>query len=170
MSTDMFDLLGKVAIVTGASRGLGQYFGRALAGAGHVRRRGETLEQFGAVLEARERLDPAVAVEAPLDDGIQRRVPRSDGTVHRPALLRVHRQVTVGVKGLVRQAQLPIWPEERPETLVWIAIEDVVGKQVLAEGGAHRAAERLERGGPDADHGRKHRRHRFPSGLEHHRT
>jgi NAD(P)-dependent dehydrogenase (short-subunit alcohol dehydrogenase family) len=34
MSTDMFDLSGKVAIVTGASRGLGQYFGRALAGAG----------------------------------------------------------------------------------------------------------------------------------------
>lgn len=31
---DLFDLTGKVAIVTGASRGLGQYFGRALAGAG----------------------------------------------------------------------------------------------------------------------------------------
>src|SRR5215475_3098967 len=29
-----FDLMGKVAIVTGASRGLGQYFGRALARAG----------------------------------------------------------------------------------------------------------------------------------------
>ena len=27
-----FDLSGKVAIVTGASRGLGQYFGRALTG------------------------------------------------------------------------------------------------------------------------------------------
>jgi len=31
---DLFDLTGKVAIVTGASRGLGQYFGRALAKAG----------------------------------------------------------------------------------------------------------------------------------------
>ena len=30
----LFDLTGKVAIVTGASRGLGQYFGRALAKAG----------------------------------------------------------------------------------------------------------------------------------------
>jgi len=30
----LFDLSGKVAIVTGASRGLGQYFGRALAKAG----------------------------------------------------------------------------------------------------------------------------------------
>lgn len=31
---DLFDLSGKVAIVTGSSRGLGQYFARALAGAG----------------------------------------------------------------------------------------------------------------------------------------
>ena len=31
---DLFDLSGKVAIVTGTSRGLGQYFGRALARAG----------------------------------------------------------------------------------------------------------------------------------------
>jgi NAD(P)-dependent dehydrogenase (short-subunit alcohol dehydrogenase family) len=34
MSEKLFDLSGKVAIVTGASRGLGQYFGRALATAG----------------------------------------------------------------------------------------------------------------------------------------
>ena len=34
MSHSLFDLTGKVAIVTGASRGLGQYFGRALARAG----------------------------------------------------------------------------------------------------------------------------------------
>lgn len=32
--THLFDLTGRVAIVTGASRGLGQYFGRALARAG----------------------------------------------------------------------------------------------------------------------------------------
>ncbi len=31
---NLFDLSGKVAIVTGTSRGLGQYFGRALAQAG----------------------------------------------------------------------------------------------------------------------------------------
>jgi gluconate 5-dehydrogenase len=31
---ELFDLSGKVAVVTGASRGLGQYFGRALARAG----------------------------------------------------------------------------------------------------------------------------------------
>ncbi len=31
---ELFDLTGRVAIVTGASRGLGQYFARALARAG----------------------------------------------------------------------------------------------------------------------------------------
>ena len=34
MKKNLFDLSGKVAIVTGASRGLGQYFGRTLAEAG----------------------------------------------------------------------------------------------------------------------------------------
>ena len=34
MNTTAFDLTGKVALLTGASRGLGQYFGRALARAG----------------------------------------------------------------------------------------------------------------------------------------
>src|SRR5215472_7345466 len=32
--SELFDLSGRVAIVTGASRGLGQYFARALAKAG----------------------------------------------------------------------------------------------------------------------------------------
>ena len=47
---NLFDLSGKVAIVTGASRGLGQYFGRALAGAGAdlviTSRNIETLAEF----------------------------------------------------------------------------------------------------------------------------
>ena len=34
MNENIFDLRGKTAVVTGASRGLGQYFGRALARAG----------------------------------------------------------------------------------------------------------------------------------------
>jgi gluconate 5-dehydrogenase len=34
MDNSLFDLSGRVAVVTGASRGLGQYFGRALARAG----------------------------------------------------------------------------------------------------------------------------------------
>ena len=34
MNSGLFDLTGQTALVTGASRGLGQYFARALAGAG----------------------------------------------------------------------------------------------------------------------------------------
>ncbi|AEU37807.1 SDR family NAD(P)-dependent oxidoreductase [Granulicella mallensis] len=34
MTSTLFDLTGQVAVITGASRGLGQYFGRALAKAG----------------------------------------------------------------------------------------------------------------------------------------
>ena len=34
MNDALFDLSGKVALVTGTSRGLGQYFARALARAG----------------------------------------------------------------------------------------------------------------------------------------
>ena len=34
MNDSLFDLTGQVAIVTGTSRGLGQYFARALAKAG----------------------------------------------------------------------------------------------------------------------------------------
>jgi gluconate 5-dehydrogenase len=51
----MFDLTGKVAIVTGASRGLGQYMGRALARAGAdlviTSRNVESLADFRAEIE-----------------------------------------------------------------------------------------------------------------------
>ncbi|MGE5486574.1 MAG: SDR family NAD(P)-dependent oxidoreductase [bacterium] len=51
-----FDLSGKVAIVTGASRGLGQYFGRALARAGAdlviTSRNVASLAEFKAEIEA----------------------------------------------------------------------------------------------------------------------
>ena len=51
-----FDLTGKIAIVTGASRGLGQYFGRAIARAGAdlviTSRDPETLEPFQKEIEA----------------------------------------------------------------------------------------------------------------------
>ncbi len=53
---DLFDLTGKVAIVTGASRGLGQYFGRALAGAGAdlviTSRKLSNLSEFKEEIEA----------------------------------------------------------------------------------------------------------------------
>lgn len=55
MSDNIFDLSGKVAVVTGASRGLGQYFGRALAKAGAdlviTSRRLETLDAFQKEIE-----------------------------------------------------------------------------------------------------------------------
>ena len=56
MTSALFDLSGKVAIVTGASRGLGQYFGRALARAGAdlviTSRHLDALTDFQAEIEA----------------------------------------------------------------------------------------------------------------------
>jgi len=56
MKKKLFDLAGKVAVVTGTSRGLGQYFGRALAEAGAdlviTSRNPETLKPFQAEVEA----------------------------------------------------------------------------------------------------------------------
>lgn len=55
MNRNVFDLTGKVAIVTGASRGLGQYFGRALARAGAdlviTARRLDALAEFQKEIE-----------------------------------------------------------------------------------------------------------------------
>src|SRR5690348_16858424 len=52
----MFDLTGQTAIVTGTSRGLGQYFARALAKAGAnlilTSRRRESLAPFAAEIES----------------------------------------------------------------------------------------------------------------------
>src|ERR1035441_1917319 len=56
MSENQFDLTGRVAIVTGTSRGLGQYFGRALARAGAdlviTSRDTATLAEFQAEIQA----------------------------------------------------------------------------------------------------------------------
>lgn len=56
MKENLFDLAGKVAIVTGTSRGLGQYFGRALARAGAdlviTSRKIESLQPFKEEIEA----------------------------------------------------------------------------------------------------------------------
>jgi gluconate 5-dehydrogenase len=53
---NLFDLKGKVAVITGASRGLGQYFGRALARAGAdlviTSRNDTTLKPFREEIEA----------------------------------------------------------------------------------------------------------------------
>jgi NAD(P)-dependent dehydrogenase (short-subunit alcohol dehydrogenase family) len=56
MNPSHFDLTGKVAVVTGTSRGLGQYFARALARAGAdlviTSRKAETLRAFQTEIEA----------------------------------------------------------------------------------------------------------------------
>src|SRR5882724_11776649 len=56
MSATAFDLTGKVALVTGTSRGLGQYFGRALARAGAnlviTSRDPDSLKPFQTEIEA----------------------------------------------------------------------------------------------------------------------
>ena len=56
MTPSVFDLSGQVALVTGASRGLGQHFARALAGAGAdlilTSRRQQDLLPFVAEIEA----------------------------------------------------------------------------------------------------------------------
>ena len=56
MSLDLFNLSGKVAIITGASRGLGQYLTRALAKAGAdvviTSRNVESLKEFTQEIES----------------------------------------------------------------------------------------------------------------------
>ncbi len=70
MSESLFDLSGQVALVTGTSRGLGQYFARALARAGAdlilTSRRRESLKEMEAEISAMGRR--AVAVELDVRD------------------------------------------------------------------------------------------------------
>jgi len=78
MNTDLFDLTGKVAIVTGASRGLGQYFGRALAGAGAdlviTSRQAESLGEFEAEIESLGRQALPLALDVRDYDSIRQMV------------------------------------------------------------------------------------------------
>jgi len=73
--TEKFDLHGKTAIVTGASRGLGQIFGRALASAGAdlviTARDAEKLAPFQQEIEALGRRCVPVAMDVRNHDSIQ---------------------------------------------------------------------------------------------------
>ena len=73
---NLFDLSGKVAIVTGASRGLGQYMGRALARAGAdlviTSRNVETLATFRAEIESLGRKALPLELDVRDFDSIQR--------------------------------------------------------------------------------------------------
>lgn len=80
MSSDaeptLFDLTGQVAIVTGASRGLGQYFGRALARAGAdlviTSRHRSSLDDFRREIEALGRRAVPIELDVTDYDSIQR--------------------------------------------------------------------------------------------------
>jgi NAD(P)-dependent dehydrogenase (short-subunit alcohol dehydrogenase family) len=76
-----FNLTGRVALVTGASRGLGQYFGRALARAGAdlviTSRRLEALEPFRAEIEGLGRRAAPVALDVRSYESIREGVERA---------------------------------------------------------------------------------------------
>ena len=67
MTSSLFDLSGQVALVTGASRGLGQYLARALAGAGAdlilTSRHEQDLRPFVAEIEAMGRRAVSLALD-----------------------------------------------------------------------------------------------------------
>src|SRR5437762_14297147 len=75
MNQNPFDLTGKVALVTGASRGLGQTFARALARAGAdlviTSRDPDTLKTFQKEIEALGRNAMAVMLDVTDYDSIQ---------------------------------------------------------------------------------------------------
>jgi NAD(P)-dependent dehydrogenase (short-subunit alcohol dehydrogenase family) len=72
----LFDLTGQVAIVTGASRGLGQYFARALAQAGAdlvlTSRNREALAQFESEIKALGRRVLSLALDVRSQESIEK--------------------------------------------------------------------------------------------------
>jgi gluconate 5-dehydrogenase len=78
MNDSLFDLTGKVALVTGTSRGLGQYFARALARAGAdlaiTSRDKSKLAEFAAEIEALGRKAFCVELDVRDHASIQRAV------------------------------------------------------------------------------------------------
>ncbi len=76
MESKLFDLTGKVAIVTGTSRGLGQTFARALAAAGAdlvlTGRRLESLREFQREIEALGRRTLALELDVREQESIRR--------------------------------------------------------------------------------------------------
>jgi len=77
-SNNLFDLSGKVAIVTGTSRGLGQYFGRALARAGAdlviTSRKLDSLDPFRKEIESLGRRAVPVELDVRNHDSIRQAV------------------------------------------------------------------------------------------------
>jgi NAD(P)-dependent dehydrogenase (short-subunit alcohol dehydrogenase family) len=89
MSDSLFDLSGQVALVTGTSRGLGQYFARALARAGAdlilTSRRPESLAQFEAEIRSLGRRTAALELDVRDRAGIERMAAEAEaafGQIH----------------------------------------------------------------------------------------
>lgn len=78
MDDGLFDLTGQVAVVTGTSRGLGQYFARALARAGAdlvlTSRHRETLAPFAAEIEALGRRAVCLELDVTNQESIEKMV------------------------------------------------------------------------------------------------
>ncbi|MGC2639593.1 MAG: glucose 1-dehydrogenase [Acidobacteriaceae bacterium] len=89
MTNPLFDLSGQVAIVTGTSRGLGQYFARALARAGAdlvlTSRRRETLAGFAVEIESLGRRTVTLELDVRDHASIQRMAAEAEaafGQIH----------------------------------------------------------------------------------------
>jgi len=89
MTDSLFDLTGQVALVTGTSRGLGQYFARALARAGAdlvlTSRRRETVHEFEAEIRGLGRRCVALELDVRDQASIERMVKDAEaafGQIH----------------------------------------------------------------------------------------
>ena len=91
MSTGLFDLAGRVAIVTGTSRGLGQQFANALAKAGAdlvlTSRKRETLAPFEAEIQQLGRRTLSVALDVRDHESIQQMVKAAEEAFGRVDIL-----------------------------------------------------------------------------------
>jgi NAD(P)-dependent dehydrogenase (short-subunit alcohol dehydrogenase family) len=78
----LFDLSGQVAVVTGTSRGLGQYFARALANAGAnlvlTSRHRDSLTQFEAEVKASGRRAASLELDIRNQESIERMVSEAE--------------------------------------------------------------------------------------------
>jgi len=81
MKNNSFDLTGKVAVVTGASRGLGQCFGRALARAGAdlviTSRTAESLSEFKREIEGLGRKAYPLPLDVRIEESIHAMVEKA---------------------------------------------------------------------------------------------
>jgi NAD(P)-dependent dehydrogenase (short-subunit alcohol dehydrogenase family) len=91
MSTELFDLTGRVAIVTGTSRGLGQQFASALAKAGAdlvlTSRKAEALASFEAEMQKLGRRTLSVALDVRDQTSIERMVAAAEAAFGRVDIL-----------------------------------------------------------------------------------